>query len=114
MKSTTWLCGPLAGALLGAASLAQGAQPQTPAAPSQAAPAPGKAKPMPKPVEINSASRQELMKLPGINAALADKIIAGRPYLSKSKLVTQNVIPAMTYQAIRGRIYCRAHLPAKP
>src|SRR3972149_5788560 len=41
-----------------------------------------------KPVDINSASKAELKKLPGISGAAADKIIAGRPYLSKANLVT--------------------------
>ena len=45
-----------------------------------------------KPVDINSANKAELKKLPGIDDAKADKIIAGRPYLSKAHLVTRNVI----------------------
>jgi hypothetical protein len=53
------------------------------------------------------------MKLPQISADLADKIIAGRPYLSKTNLVTHNVIPMVTYQAIRTRIFVIATLPAK-
>jgi DNA uptake protein ComE-like DNA-binding protein len=70
--------------------------------PTSAAPA---VKPKPKMVEINKAKKAELMKLPGITATLADKIIAGRPYLTKTNLVTHNVLPMANYQGIRSLIY---------
>jgi len=57
-----------------------------------------------KAVDINRASKDELKKLPGITDALADKIIAGRPYVSKSRLVTQNVLPRGVYEGIREQI----------
>jgi len=57
-----------------------------------------------KRIDINSASRTELETLPGIGKAEADKIIAGRPYLSKVHLVTESGIPAGVYQSIRHRI----------
>jgi len=37
-------------------------------------------------VDINSASQAELEKLPGVGAATAKKIIAGRPYASTAEL----------------------------
>ena len=37
-------------------------------------------------IDINSASKEELSKLPGVGDATADKIIAGRPYANKSQL----------------------------
>jgi competence protein ComEA len=57
-----------------------------------------------KPIDINSASRAELKTLPGIGDAEADKIIAGRPYLSKAHIVTESGIPEGVYQSIRHRI----------
>ena len=57
-----------------------------------------------KPVDINSASKVELKKLTGIADAEADRIIAGRPYLSKAHLVTRNVIPHGVYEQIRKQI----------
>lgn len=58
-------------------------------------------------LDINSANKSELVKLPGITPADADKIIAGRPYLSKANLVTESVIPEGTYYSIKSRIVAR-------
>lgn len=68
-----------------------------------------KAKPaaLVKLVDINSASKKELEKLPGISDADADKIIAGRPYLSKAFLVTKNIIPIGTYQSLKALIIAK-------
>ena len=55
-------------------------------------------------IDVNSASRAELKTLPGIGDAEADKIIAGRPYLSKVHIVTESGIPEGVYQSIRHRI----------
>lgn len=63
-----------------------------------------KAAPKAKPVDINSAGKAELMKLQGISEAEADRIIAGRPYLSKAHLVTHKVIPHGVYEQIKRQI----------
>ncbi len=52
-------------------------------------------------VDINSATAEELKKLPGIGAEESAKIIAGRPYGSKSWLHTKNVLSDEKYQTIR-------------
>jgi competence protein ComEA len=57
-----------------------------------------------KPVDINSASRAELMKLPGIGAEEAERIIKGRPYLSKATLASANILRHDQYAALKGRI----------
>ncbi len=57
-----------------------------------------------KPVDINSAAKSELMKLPGIGEAEAQKIIGGRPYLSKARLVADKILSIDTYEALKGRI----------
>jgi DNA uptake protein ComE-like DNA-binding protein len=60
--------------------------------------------PLPPPVDINSASKEELMKLPGITAAYADRIIAKRPYPTKTYLVLRGALPHAVYTSLKGRI----------
>ena len=60
-----------------------------------------------QPVDINSATKAELKKLPGIGDADAARIIAGRPYLSKAHLQTHNIISPMQYQALRELVVAR-------
>ena len=63
-------------------------------------------------VDINSAGKAELKKLPGIGDAQADKIIAGRPYLSKAKLVTQDILPRETYEGLKALVIARQNQAA--
>lgn len=65
------------------------------------------AKPVGKQVDINSASKEELQKLPGITPELAAKIIAGRPYVTKSHLVEKNAIPVGVYLPIRHQVFVK-------
>jgi len=58
-------------------------------------------------VDLNSATKDELKALPGITDAFADKIIAARPFLTKARLASQNVIPRATYEAIKDRVVAR-------
>jgi len=62
-------------------------------------------------LDLNSASRAELMKLTGITAAYADKIIAGRPYLSKAHLVTRRILPMEVFVAIKNQVAARTPKP---
>ena len=58
-------------------------------------------------VNLNGASKAELMKLPRITATLADRIIVGRPYESKFQLLTRSVLPRDVFEAVRMRIEVR-------
>jgi competence protein ComEA len=55
-------------------------------------------------IDINSATKEELMKLPGVGDAIADKIIAGRPYKTKGALSTQKILGPKAYAKIRSKI----------
>ena len=58
-------------------------------------------------IDINSASKQELMSLPGIGDAYSQKIIDNRPYRGKNDLVRKNIIPQATYDKISGQIIAK-------
>ena len=70
--------------------------------------APGASRPAPAPVQyyvdLNSASRKELMTLPGIGATEATRIIANRPYLTKTELVSKNVLPMGPYLSVKNLV----------
>jgi DNA uptake protein ComE-like DNA-binding protein len=57
-----------------------------------------------KTIDLNSAPKAELMRLPGVDEAMAGKIVAGRPYRSKYELVTRGIMPRGALQAIKKQI----------
>lgn len=57
-----------------------------------------------KVVSVSRASREELMRLPGVTAAQADAIIAKRPYKSKAELVEKGAIPEGLFLSLRKQI----------
>ena len=58
-------------------------------------------------VDINTASRADLIKLPGIGETYADKIIAGRPFARKDELVSKGILPDGIYQKVAPLIIAK-------
>ena len=74
--------------------------------------APGATAKAAEPMDINSASVDELRTLTGIGEAYSKKIVDGRPYARKDELVTKKIIPEATYDKIKDLIIAR-QAPAK-
>jgi len=55
-------------------------------------------------VDLNSASKEQLMKLQGVDDATADKIIAGRPYKSASELTSKSIISKEEYKKVSAHV----------
>lgn len=70
-------------------------------APPPPAPAPA---PQPPLVDLNHATRAELVALPEIGDAYADRIIRGRPYDNKRQLVSRGIVTERMYDVIAPRV----------
>ncbi len=58
-------------------------------------------------LDLNTASKAELIKLPEIGDAIADKIIAGRPYAKKDDLVKRKILTQKSYDKIKNQIIAK-------
>ena len=50
------------------------------------------------------AAYEQLLSLPGVTAAEADRVIAGRPYDEPGELVTRRIMPKTEYDKIADRV----------
>jgi competence protein ComEA len=88
-------------ALLAASLPALAKDEKKPAADAKAAPA------AMAQVDLNSATKDELMKLDGIGEARADAIIKGRPFKGKDELVAKKILPKAAYDKIKDKIIAK-------
>jgi len=57
-----------------------------------------------KQLDLNTATKDQLQTLPGVTAAEADRVIAGRPYDEAGDVVTRRIMPKAEYDKIADRI----------
>jgi competence protein ComEA len=62
------------------------------------------AAPASAPLDINTATPDQLKVFPGIGDAYSKRIIDGRPYTAKNQLVTRGILPQATYNKIKDQI----------
>jgi len=64
-------------------------------------------------LDLNTATKDQLMSLPGITDADAQKIIDGRPYRAKNQLLSKGIISKDEYAKIKGQIIAHRSKTAK-
>ena len=57
-----------------------------------------------KPINVNTASTEQLVALPGISASMAQQIVEGRPYHAKTDLTDAHILSDAAYDRIKNLI----------
>ena len=57
-----------------------------------------------QPVNLNTASKAQLMSLPGMDDSSADRVIAGRPYSTEHQLLERRILSREEYNKIADSI----------
>lgn len=78
--------------------------PVKPPAKPEAAPLAAPLKGALAPVNINTASANDLVLFLGLTKEVAEKVVANRPYRLRGELVAKDVVPKATFDVIKDRI----------
>ena len=62
------------------------------------------------PLDLNTATKDQLLSLPGVTSAQADRIIADRPFTDPHQLVSRRILSQSEYDKIGDRLTAK---PAK-
>lgn len=54
--------------------------------------------------DLNQATLDDLLAVPGIGRAHAARVVAGRPYRHEMELVGRRILPLSVFRAVEGRI----------
>lgn len=57
-----------------------------------------------KKINVNQASKTQLLTLPGMDEDSAQRIVAGRPYHTKDELSTKGIVSPEEFKKIQGQI----------
>ncbi len=60
-------------------------------------------------VDINHATVQELMQVPGITRVWAERIVRYRPYRGKNQLLLDGIVPGDVYLRIKDHVIAHRH-----
>lgn len=55
-------------------------------------------------IDLNRASIEQLVTLPGVSAPVAQQIIEGRPYHAKTDLLENHILPDAAYERVKNLI----------
>lgn len=58
-------------------------------------------------VDLNKASKDDLLSLPGMTTEKADKVIATRPFSSPDQLVTRRILTQAQYDQLKTKVVAK-------